>query len=103
MRYPSAISKTDVEKEMKGINPQKSYYQKNNIPLRILRERRKVLSNFLQKPENNATSGEFPGNLKLADVAPVFKKKNPWIKQVIDKLVFYQQFRKTLKNSLKDN
>ena len=55
MRYPSAISKTDVEKEMKGINLQKSYYQKNNIPLRILRERRKVLSNFLQKFENNAT------------------------------------------------
>ena len=72
----SAVNKTDVEKEINNINPRKPT-TKNNILPRILKESRKVSSKFLQGHVNDAIiSGKFPDNLKLADVTPVFKKKN---------------------------
>ena len=40
-------------------------------------------------------TGIFPDNLKLADIIPVFKKKNPLYK---DQLGFYLAFQISLKN-----
>ena len=62
-----------------------------NIPPRILKESHKGLSNFAIET-CKLVSGKFPDNLKLADVTPVFKKKNPLDKTNygIDQLVFYQ-------------
>ena len=45
---------------------------------KILRQSAEVTANTLQLLFNNAISNsEFPENLKLADVTPVFKKKDP--------------------------
>ena len=75
-----AVSKTDAEKEIKNIKSGKAT-TKNNIPPRILKESQNVSSNFLQEFINNTIiSGKFPDSLKLADVTPVFKKKNPFDK-----------------------
>ena len=72
----SAVSKSDVEKEIKNINPRKAT-SKNNIPPRILKESHKVSPKFLQKLVKDAIiSGKFLDNLKLVDVTPVFKKKH---------------------------
>ena len=66
-----------MKNEIKSLNPNKATIH-NNIPPRILRQRTKVTANTLQLLFNSATSNsEFPENLKLADVTPVFKKKNP--------------------------
>ena len=71
------VSKTDVGKEIENINPKKITTRNNTTP-RILNESHTVSSNFLQKLVNDAIiSGKFPDNPKLADVTPVFKKKNP--------------------------
>ena len=48
-----------------------------NYTSRVLKDSHKVPSNFLQKLVNDAIiSSKFPDNLKLADVTPVFEKKN---------------------------
>ena len=48
----------------------------NNIPPKILRQSAEVTANTLQLLFDNAISKtEFPENLKLSDVTPVFKKK----------------------------
>ena len=52
--------------------------QHDNIPPKILRQRAEVTSNTLQLRINKAISNtEFPEIVKLADVTPVFKKKDP--------------------------
>ena len=52
--------------------------QHNNIPPKILRQSAEVTSNTLQLLFNKAISNtEFPEIVKLADVTPVFKKKDP--------------------------
>ena len=72
----SAASKSDVKKELKN-SSLKKVTTKNNFPPRIWKESDKVSSNILKKLVNDAIiSGKFPDNLKLADVTPVFKKKN---------------------------
>ena len=68
---------SDIKNEIKGLNPNKATTH-NNIPPKILRQSAEVTANTLQLLFNNAISNsEFPENLKLADVTPVFKKKNP--------------------------
>ena len=52
--------------------------QRNNIPPKILRQSAEVTSNTLQLVFNKAISNtEFFEIVKLADVTPVFKKKDP--------------------------
>ena len=52
--------------------------QRNNIPPKILRQSAEVTSNTLQLVFNKAISNtEFLEIVKLADVTPVFKKKDP--------------------------
>ena len=67
---------SDIKNEIKGLNQNKATTQKN-IPPKILRQSAEVTANTLQLLFNKALSNsEFPENLLLADVTPVFKKKN---------------------------
>ena len=66
-----------IKNEIKGLNPNKGTTH-NNIPSKILRQSAEVTANTLQLLFNNAISNSVnPENLKLADVTPVFRKKNP--------------------------
>ena len=68
---------SDIKNEINGLNPNKATTH-NNIPPKILWQSADVTGNTLQLLFNNAISNsEFPENLKLADVTPVFKKKDP--------------------------
>ena len=69
--------RSDIKNEIKGLSPNKATTH-NNIPPKILRQSAEVTANTLQLLFNNTISNsEFPENLKLAGVTPVFKKKNP--------------------------
>ena len=66
-----------IKNEIKGLNPNKVATYNNIVP-NIMRSSAKVTANTLQLLVNNAISnGKFPENLKLADVTPIFKKKDP--------------------------
>ena len=68
---------SDIKNEINGLNPNKATTH-NNIPPKILWQSAEVTGNTLQLLFNNAISNsEFPENLKLTDVTPVFKKKGP--------------------------
>ena len=70
-------SLSDIEKELRSLNPNKAYTFKN-IPPKILKESRECCLDILQKLFNNTFSdNEFPDELKLADVTPIHKKANP--------------------------
>ena len=73
-------SLSDIEKELRSINPNKAHTFKN-IPPKILKESREYcsdISDILQKLFNKTLSHkEFPDELKLADVTPIFKKDDP--------------------------
>ena len=68
---------SDIKNEIKGLNPNKATTN-NNIPPKILWQSTEIITNTLQLLFNNAIlNSEVPENLKLADVTPVFKKKDP--------------------------
>ena len=70
-------SLSDMEKELRSLNPNKAYTFKN-IPTKIPKESRECCSDFLQKLFKNTLSNkEFPSELKLADVTPIYKKDDP--------------------------
>ena len=70
-------SLSDIEKELRSLNPNKAYTFKN-IPSKILKESREYCSDILQKLFNKTLSNkEFPDELKLADVTPIYKKDDP--------------------------
>ena len=72
-----AISKLDMEKQVKLINPKKATTS-DSIPPKILKISSDVSADALHSLFNDMLkSGNFPENLKLADLTPVFKKKNP--------------------------
>ena len=97
----SAVTKTDVEKDIKNVHPKKPT-TKINIPSRILKESHKVSSIFLKKLLNDAIiSGKLPGNLKLADVTPIFKKKNPLDKANYRPASFLPTFSKIFEKFMK--
>ena len=64
-----AISVSDIEKEIKIINPKKATPSGNILP-KIL-----MTVNTLEELFNESSNCEFPNKLNLADIAPVFKKK----------------------------
>ena len=70
-------SLSDIEKELRSLNPNKAYTFKN-IPPKILKESREYCSDILQKLFNKTLSNkEFPDELKLADETPIYKKDDP--------------------------
>ena len=67
---------SNTEKELRSLNPNKAYTFKN-IPPKILKESRECCSDILQQLFNNTFSNqEFPDELNLADVTPMYKKDN---------------------------
>ena len=75
------VSQSGVEKEIKNLNVKKATTHKNISP-KVLKTSAMVTAETLQQLFNQAlTTGEFPSNLKNADVTPGFKKKNPLNKE----------------------
>ena len=70
-------SLSDIEKELRSPNPNKAYTFKN-IPPKILKESREYCPDILQKLFNKTLSNkEFPDELKLADITPIYKNDDP--------------------------
>ena len=75
----------DIEKEINNINPKKATTS-NSIPPKILIKSSKVSDSVLHKLFNDSIEkSDFPQNLKLADITPVYKKNE----QIIDLLAYY--------------
>ena len=72
---PVALS--DIVKEINDINLNKSS-SKDSIPPKMLKISSEATANILQKLLNDSLeTGMFPDSLKLADITPVLKKKDP--------------------------
>ena len=70
------ISKFDREKEIQNIDLKK-VTTKNTIPPKILKVSCNTSAKTLRNLFNECLiTGNFPDNLKLADIIPVFKKKD---------------------------
>ena len=71
------VTVNDVEKEIKKLNPNKATTF-NTIPFKTLIKTSNISVQFAHKIFNESVeTGVYPDNLKLADIAPVFKKKDP--------------------------
>ena len=67
----------DVEKEIKKLNPNKATTF-NTIPSKMLLKTSEISAKILHKLFNETVeTGDYPENLELADITPVFKKKDP--------------------------
>ena len=72
------MSLSDIELEIRLLNPKKATTHKN-IPPKILKSSSDVTVNILHRLFNETiTKGVFPDNLKLADVTLAFKKHDPF-------------------------
>ena len=90
------ISSSDVEHELKSLNSKKANTFKN-IPPKLLKENFDICNDTILRVINNGIrTSQFPNDLKLADVTPIFKKVDS-----SDQLVFYQLCRKFLKEFYK--
>ena len=77
---PVALS--GIVKELTDINPNKSS-TKDSIPPKILKITSEATAKILQKPLNKSLeTSTFPDSLKLADIAPTFKRKDPLDKTI---------------------
>ena len=72
-----SIALSDAAKEIKDINPNKSSFR-DSIPPKMLEISSKATVNIWQKFSNESIETDtFPDSLKLADITPVIKKKDP--------------------------
>ena len=70
------VSQFEIEKKIENINVKKTTTHRN-IPPKVLKTSAMVTAEtLLQLFKQALTTGEFPSNLKNADVTPVFKKNN---------------------------
>ena len=70
----------DIEKEINNINSKKATTS-NSIPPKISKKSSKVSATVLHKLFNDSIEkSDFPQNLKLADITPVYKKNDPLAK-----------------------
>ena len=71
------ISKLDIDKEVHLINPKKASTS-DSIPPKILNISSEVSADTTHNLFNDMlNTGNFPDNLELAEITPVFEKKNP--------------------------
>ena len=70
------VNLRDVEKEILNLNTKKAVAS-NSIPAKVLKETSSICSPVLQQIWNDEIfkKCQFPENLKLADITPVFKKE----------------------------
>ena len=74
-------SKFGMEKEIQNIDLKK-VTTKNTVPSKILKVSCNISAETLHNLFNECRiTGNFPDNLKLADITPVFKKKDPLNKE----------------------
>ena len=65
-----------IEKEINNINPKKTTTS-NSIPPNFFQKSSKVSASVLHKLFNDSIeNSDFPQNLKLADITPVYKKND---------------------------
>ena len=77
----------DIEKEINNINPKKTTTS-NSIPPKILKKSSKISASVLHKLFNDSIEkSDFPQNLKLADITPVYKKNMQ--KQINDFIISF--------------
>ena len=70
-----AIERNDAMREILHINPKKATTGKS-IPPKTLKLSATISADILQNSFNDTLStGNFPDDMKLADITPVFKKK----------------------------
>ena len=92
-----------IKNEIKGLNPNKGTTH-NSIPSKILRQSAEVTANTLQLLFNNAISNsEFRENLKLADVTPVFKKKDPFDKTNYRPVSVFLRFQRLMQKQINEH
>ena len=76
-----AIDRNDMMIELLKIDPKKATTG-NSIPSKTLKLSADISADILQNLFNDMLStGNFPDNMKLADITPVFKKKDPLKKE----------------------
>ena len=91
------ISKFDMEKEIQNFDLKKAT-SKNTIPPKILKVSCNTSAETLHNLFNECLiTSNFPDNLKLADITPVFKKKDPLNKENY-RLVFLKFLKNLCKN-----
>ena len=78
----SAVTETDMAKEIEVLNDKKSGTFMN-IPTKRLKEAKDEIAKPLTQIWNNEVilNKKFPSNLKLADITPLFKKLEPILKE----------------------
>ena len=76
------VTKAEVLKEINYINNKKAN-PFNTIPSKILKISSECSADTLTSLINKSltSSRKFPSNLKLADITPIYKKKNPQAKE----------------------
>ena len=75
------VSQSEIGKEIKNLNVKKAATHKNILP-KVLKSSAMVTVTTLQQLFNQAlTTGQFPSNLKNADVTLIFKHNNPLNKE----------------------
>ena len=68
------VTLTTVIEELFRLNPKKASMI-HSIPSRVLKENKEIFTPWLTKIFNNSISqSEFPDDLKLGDITPLFKK-----------------------------
>ena len=98
------VSQSELEKEIKNLNVKKAATHKN-IPPKVLKTSAMVTAETLQQLFNQAlTTGEFPSNIKNADITPVFKKNNPLNKENYRPVsvlpIISKEFEKLMQNQI---
>ena len=95
------INVSNIEKEIKTINPNKATSSGNILP-KILKLSSDTTATTLQELFNELLSNcKLLDKLKSADITPVLKKKTLSIKQIIDLQVFCHLFLKYIRNYFK--
>ena len=91
----TAVNEDDIQRKMLNLNSKKPGTF-GNVPTNMLKSSSEICNVALQNIWNSEILGKlfFPNKLKLADITPVYKKKDPTL---VDLSVFYLLFLKFLK------
>ena len=96
------IPKFDMEKEIQNIDLKKAT-TKNTIPPKILKTSCNTFTETLHNLFNECLiTDNFPDNLKLTNITPVFKNKDPLNKENYRPVSISPRFLKFLKNLCKN-
>ena len=94
------VEKVDIVKEIKMLQSNKAT-QNTDIPTKLIKNNADIFAEFIFLSLNKCIEQSiFPSKLKLANIAPVHKKKTQKAqKKITDLSVFYQIFLKHMRSS----